>query len=81
MTCTLMVASDPPIAAAIDPTAGSVHGPIIAPLDIAAAKVVRTVGPGDEFQFVFDLGDSWMHRCVVGEVKIDPVEVLGINIP
>ena len=59
--------------------AGSTRGPIIAPLDIDAVKVARTVGPGDEFQFVFDLGDSWMHRCVVGEVKIDPLEVLGIR--
>jgi hypothetical protein len=59
--------------------AGSVRGPIIAPIDFAAAKVARTVGPGAEFQFTFDLGDAWVHRCVVGEVKVDPVEVLGIR--
>lgn len=59
--------------------AGSAHGPIIAPLDIAAARVARTVAPGAEFQFTFDLGDAWTHRCVVGEVKVDPVEVLGIR--
>ncbi|RNL59221.1 hypothetical protein [Arthrobacter oryzae] len=59
--------------------AGSAHGPIIAPLDIAAAKVARTVEPGAEFQFTFDLGDAWMHRCVVGEVKVDPLEVLGLR--
>jgi hypothetical protein len=59
--------------------AGSIRGPIIAPIDIAAAKVVRTVEPGAEFQFTFDLGDAWMHRCVVGEVKADPLEVLGVR--
>ncbi|MBT1003883.1 UPF0158 family protein [Paenarthrobacter sp. DKR-5] len=59
--------------------AGSVGGPIIAPIDIAAAKVVRTLEPGAEFQFTFDLGDAWTHRCVVGEVKVDPLEVLGIR--
>ncbi|MET1087886.1 MAG: hypothetical protein ABWY04_12335 [Arthrobacter sp.] len=59
--------------------AGSIGGLIIAPVDIAAAKVVRTVEPGAEFQFTFDLGDAWMHPCVVGEVKGDPLEVLGIR--
>ncbi len=59
--------------------ASSIRGPIIAPIDIVAAKVARTVVPGDEFQFTFDLGDAWMHRCVVGEVKVDPLEVLGIR--
>lgn len=34
--------------------------------------MARAVEPGDEFQFTFDLGDAWMHRCVVGEVKVDP---------
>lgn len=59
--------------------AGSIGGPIIAPVDIAVAKVARTVGPGAEFQFMFDLGDSWTHRCVVGQEKVDPLEVLGIR--
>lgn len=57
----------------------SVGGPIIAPVDIAAAKVARTLAPGAEFQFTFDLGDAWTHRCVVGEAKVDPLEVLGIR--
>ncbi|MFF1254387.1 hypothetical protein ACFVYC_18105 [Pseudarthrobacter sp. NPDC058329] len=57
----------------------SARGPIIAPIDIAAAKVVRTVEPGAEFQFTFDLGDAWAHRCVAGEVKVDPLEVLGVR--
>ncbi len=37
------------------------------------------MGPGAEFQFTFDLGDDWTHRCVVAEEKIDPVEVLGVS--
>jgi hypothetical protein len=59
--------------------AGSAGGPISAPLDIESAKVGRTVGPGAEFQFTFDLGDDWTHRCLVGDEKVDPVEVLGIR--
>lgn len=59
--------------------AGSIRGPIIAPIDIAAAKVTRTLEPGTEFQFTYDLGDAWTHRCVVGDEKVDPLEVLGIR--
>lgn len=59
--------------------AASIGGPIVAPIDIAVAKVARTLEPGAEFQFTFDLGDSWTHRCVVAEAKVDPVEVLGLR--
>lgn len=59
--------------------AGSIGGPIIAPVDGATAKVTRTVKPGDEFQFTFDFGDDWTHRCVVGDQKVDPLDVLGIQ--
>lgn len=59
--------------------AGSIGGPIIAPIDIASARVGRTLKPGAEFQFTFDLGDDWTHRCVVAEEKVDPVEVLGVR--
>lgn len=59
--------------------AASDGGPILAPLDIESTKVDDIVGPGAEFQFTFDLGDDWTHRCVVAEEKIDPVEVLGIR--
>ncbi|KUI30410.1 hypothetical protein AU196_24845 [Mycobacterium sp. IS-1742] len=51
---------------------------ITQPLDIESTKVARLVGPGAEFRFVFDLGDDWTHRCVVGEDKIDPRETSGI---
>lgn len=55
----------------------SFHGPIMRLLDIERQKVSRTVKAGDEFQFVFDLGDSWVHRCTVNTSKIDPLETLG----
>jgi len=32
---------------------------------------------GDQFVYVFDLGDDWAHLCTVGESSIDPVEALG----
>jgi hypothetical protein len=35
--------------------------------------------PGEQFAYVFDLGDDWAHLCTVGDDKIDPVEVLGIR--
>lgn len=57
----------------------STDGPISTPLDISAAKVASTVQPGAEFQFTYDLGDDWTHRCVVGREKLDPMEVLGIR--
>lgn len=59
--------------------ANSIAGPISRPLDIATVKVARVLDPGAEFRFTFDLGDSWAHRCRVGEEKIDPLEELGIR--
>ena len=56
----------------------SVGGPITEPVDIESAKVARLLGLGVEFQFTFDLGDDWTHRCVVGREKVDPIQVLGI---
>lgn len=53
--------------------------PLAAPLDMSTARVARTVERGEEFQFTFDLGDDWTHRCLVGEQKVDPVDVLGIR--
>ena len=34
--------------------------------------------PGEQFVYVFDLGDDWTHLCTVGPQRIDPVETLGI---
>ena len=59
--------------------AASSGGPIITQVDLASARVARTVVLGAEFQFTFDLGDDWTHRCVVGLEKIDPMEVLGVR--
>jgi hypothetical protein len=35
--------------------------------------------PGEQFAYVFDLGDDWAHLCTVGDDRIDPVEALGIR--
>ena len=34
-------------------------------LDHAKLKVAKEVEPGEEFEYVFDLGDNWRHRCTV----------------
>lgn len=54
-------------------------GPVQWPLDITKAKISKTVKLGDQFEFVFDLGDNWTHVCEVGTQKVDPLEVLGIR--
>ncbi|MCV7194324.1 UPF0158 family protein [Mycolicibacterium brumae] len=56
----------------------SIAGPITDSLDIETTKVARTLALGEEFQFTFDLGDNWVHRCEVGPAKIDPLDTLGI---
>lgn len=35
--------------------------------------------PGEQFSYVFDLGDYWTHLCTVGSRSIDPLETLGIQ--
>ena len=52
--------------------------PDVAWLDHARMKVGSTVKPGDEFSYVFDLGDNWRHRCVVELEKADPLTELGV---
>lgn len=59
--------------------AASPGGPVQRPIDLTSAQVARTVQLGAEFQFTFDFGDDWTHRCVVGQDKIDPMEELGIR--
>ena len=46
-------------------------------LDHAKLKVAAEVKPGERFEYVFDLGDNWRHRCTAAEDKIDPVEEYG----
>lgn len=55
----------------------SSDGPVLTTVDIVTARVARTVALGSEFQYTFDLGDEWTHRCVVGPAKMDPVELFG----
>lgn len=50
----------------------SEFGPVQETLDFTRVKVAREAKPGDEFRFIFDLGDNWTHRCVVSERKLDP---------
>lgn len=47
--------------------------------DHTALRVLDELGPGDEFTYVFDLGDHWRHRCAVAPEKVDPLEVYGIR--
>lgn len=46
-------------------------------LDHEELKVTREVRPGEEFSYVFDLGDDWRHRCRVLPEKLDPREEYG----
>jgi hypothetical protein len=45
--------------------------------DIRRVKLSR-LRPGEQFLYVFDLGDNWAHLCTVGRRRVDPVETLGI---
>lgn len=47
-----------------------------APLDERRLNLSR-LKPGDQFIYVFDLGDDWAHLCTVGDSPIDPVESVG----
>jgi len=49
--------------------------------DQASVTVVETVAPGDEFRFVYDLGDAWTHACRVVETGVDPIEEAGARPP
>ncbi len=46
--------------------------------DIRTEKL-RRLQPGEQFLYVFDLGDDWTHLCTVNPDKIDPLESLGIT--
>ncbi|ALL85854.1 hypothetical protein AD017_32425 (plasmid) [Pseudonocardia sp. EC080619-01] len=54
--------------------------PELAPelLDTAAVRLSR-LQPGQQFVYVFDLGDRWTHLCTVGPARIDPLDELGIH--
>jgi len=46
-------------------------------LDDTALTVTDTVHKGDEFTFVFDFGDYWLHRCTVERDDVDPTYADG----
>ncbi len=48
--------------------------------DLDEQKItVKQVGlrRGDTFEYVFDFGDSWEHRCTVLRCKVDPMMEFG----
>ncbi|MEW1566068.1 hypothetical protein AB0454_24145 [Streptomyces sp. NPDC093509] len=45
-------------------------------LDGSVTKLSR-LQPGEQFAYVFDMGDDWAHICTVGGQRIDPLEELG----
>lgn len=34
---------------------------------------------GEQFAYVFDLGDDWQHLCTVAKERVDPVDLYGIE--
>ena len=46
-------------------------------LDYRRTRLSR-LRPGEQFVYVFDLGDDWAHLCTVALVRIDPGRTLGI---
>jgi hypothetical protein len=46
-------------------------------IDYTRTKLSR-LELGEQFLYVFDFGDDWTHLCTVAEVRIDPLESLGI---
>ncbi|GGK06456.1 hypothetical protein GCM10010123_40360 [Pilimelia anulata] len=46
-------------------------------LDGRTSKLSR-LRPGEQFAYVFDLGDDWAHLCTVAEQRIDPLDELGV---
>ena len=46
-------------------------------IDHATAKVGSSIKPGEEFEFLFDFGADWRHRCEVLPEKLDAHEAFG----
>jgi hypothetical protein len=49
-------------------------------VDSRRTKLSR-LAAGEQFAYVFDLGDYWAHLCTVGPERADPVEAYGIIPP
>lgn len=45
--------------------------------DSGRTKLSRLSG-GEQFAYVFDLGDDWAHLCTVGEQRVDPLDEIGV---
>ena len=43
------------------------------------AVKLNTLTGGQQFVYVFDLGDNWAHMCTVGTERIDPLGTLGMT--
>nr|MDT0666422.1 hypothetical protein [Micromonospora sp. DSM 115978] len=43
-------------------------------LDADTVTLGQVLQPGNEFGYVFDLGDNWRHRCTVDTKTFDPTE-------
>ncbi len=43
------------------------------------AVTLGVLKPGQQFVYVFDLGDNWTHLCTVGAERIDPMDTLGVT--
>ena len=46
-------------------------------LDSGITRLSR-LSLGEQFAYVFDLGDDWAHLCTVAAERIDPLDTLGI---
>ena len=46
--------------------------------DAARTKIARRLD-GETFEYEFDFGDSWEHRCTVLETDVEPEDVYGVR--
>ena len=46
---------------------------------VADGRIVKLarLKPGEQFVYVFDLGDDWAHLCTVGDSPLHPGETVG----
>ncbi|MGE5673113.1 MAG: IS1096 element passenger TnpR family protein [Mycobacterium leprae] len=47
-------------------------------IDYREAMVSKLVKKGDRFTYLFDLGDQWLHRCMIMATNVDPERAFGI---
>jgi hypothetical protein len=47
-------------------------------IDDTTTRLSR-LNPGEQFAYVFDLGDDWAHLCTVAPQRIDPLHTRGIT--